>query len=149
MILIAWGIAKLQPCLELTPDNLMRLLLDTQILLWAAADTLPPRAASYIHDPDCQLFFSPASIWEVVIKNALGRSDFQVNPSALYEGLCAAGYQELPIISKQALLVQSLPMHHKDPFDRILLAQATLEELPLLTADKMLAGYPGQVIWVD
>lgn len=109
---------------------------------------MPSKAASYIHDPSHLLLFSPASIWEVVIKHTLGRVDFQVNPTALYEGLCEAGYQELPITSKQALLVQGLPMHHKDPFDRILLAQASLEGIPLLTADKILAEYPGQVIFV-
>lgn len=70
MTLSGWGQAKSQPYLELTANNAMRLLLDTQILLWAAEDTLPPKAASYIHDPGHLLLFSPASIWEVVIKHA-------------------------------------------------------------------------------
>ncbi|MDR1206148.1 MAG: type II toxin-antitoxin system VapC family toxin [Peptococcaceae bacterium] len=126
----------------------MRLLLDTHIILWAAADELPPAARQYIDDLSNTLLFSPASLWEVVIKNGLGRDDFNVNPVLLYNGLIASGYEEMPVSARHALFVSSLPPLHKDPFDRILLAQAASEGIPFLTADKALAAYPGSVVFV-
>ena len=126
----------------------MKILLDTHLLLWAAADALPPEAARYIEDRANTLLFSPASIWEVVIKRGLGRTDFVVDPAALYKGLLRAGYQELPITGRHTLLVSDLPAVHKDPFDRILLAQAESEGIPLLTADRTLLQYPGSLIFV-
>jgi PIN domain nuclease of toxin-antitoxin system len=125
----------------------MKVLLDTHILLWAAAGTLPRGAARYVEDRGNTLLFSPASLWEIAIKRALGRADFVVNAAALYDGLLGAGYGELAISAKHALLVESLPPLHKDPFDRILLAQAIGEGVPLLTADNALAGYAGPVIF--
>ncbi|MDR1735461.1 MAG: type II toxin-antitoxin system VapC family toxin [Oscillospiraceae bacterium] len=127
----------------------MRILLDTHILLWAAAGALPADAARYVMDMQNALFFSPASIWEVVIKQGLGRADFSADPVSLYNGLLGAGYQELPITSKHTLLIGVLPELHKDPFDRILLAQSASEGLSLLTSDKTLAQYPGAVILVS
>jgi len=94
------------------------------------------------------LLFSPASIWEVVIKRGLGREDFSVDPASLYSGLLTAGYEELPITGRHALLVSNLPPLHKDPFDRILLAQAASEGIPLLTSDSVLAQYPGSLIFI-
>ena len=126
----------------------MRLLLDTHILLWAAAGKLPSEAAKYIENEGNTLMFSPASIWEIVIKRSLNRTDFVVDPAALYSGLISAGYEELPIIGRNTLLVGALPPLHKDPFDRILLAQAMSEGVPLLTSDSTLAKYPGSVIYV-
>ena len=126
----------------------MKILLDTHILLWAAAGDLPAGAVRYIEDEENTLLFSPASIWEVVIKRDLGRTDFVVDPASLYNGLVAAGYQELPVTSKHTLLVGSLPTLHKDPFDRILLAQAASECVPLLTSDETLKQYPGSIIFV-
>jgi PIN domain nuclease of toxin-antitoxin system len=126
----------------------MRLLIDTHILLWAAAGELPPEAARYIQNMDNTLLFSPASIWEVVIKRSLGREDFSVDPASLYSGLLSVGYQELPITGRHTLLVSNLPPLHKDPFDRILLAQSASEGVPLLTSDSVLAQYPGSLIFV-
>ena len=127
----------------------MKILLDTNILLWAAAGELPPDAARYIEDGANTLLFSPASLWEVVIKRGLGRADFIVDPTSLYSGLISAGYQELPINGRHTLLVSTLPPLHKDPFDRILLAQAASEGIPFLTSDKFLLQYPGSVIFAS
>ena len=126
----------------------MKILLDTHILLWAAADKLPPEAERYIQDMANTLLFSPASIWEIVIKRGLGRTDFIVDPASLHSGLLSAGYQELPITGLHTLLVSNLPLLHKDPFDRILLAQSAAEGVPLLTPDSALRQYPGSIIFV-
>ena len=126
----------------------MRVLLDTNILLWAAADKLPPKATPYIEDKTNILLFSSASIWEIVIKSELGRKDFSVDPAALYGSLLGAGYEELPVISRHSLLVRTLPMIHKDPFDRILLAQAASEGVVFITADKVLSQYSGSTVFV-
>jgi len=126
----------------------MRLLIDTHILLWAASGELPHEAARYIQNMDNTLLFSSASIWEVVIKRGLGREDFLVDPASLYSGLLTAGYEELPITGRHALLVSNLPPLHKDPFDRILLAQSASEGIPLLTTDSILTKYPGSLIFI-
>ena len=125
----------------------MNLLLDTHILLWAAAepDKLSPEAATLISNESNRLYFSAASLWEVVIKNGLGRPDFHVDPHLLRRGLVDNGYSELPITSQHALAVSHLPDIHKDPFDRILVAQAETEGFLLLTSDELVARYPGPV----
>ena len=119
----------------------MKLLIDTHLLLWAAADTLPVKATSYFANNENALFFSSASIWEVIIKRGLNRPDFQVDPIAFYWGLLNNGYTEIAVNSRHALAVADLPQIHKDPFDRILVAQAKTEGLALLTADKIVATY--------
>ena len=123
----------------------MNLLLDTHILLWAAAEPgkLSPKATALISDDANRLYFSAASIWEVVIKNSLGRSDFHVDPHLLRRGLADNGYSELPISSQHALSIGHLPDLHKDPFDRILVAQAETEGFLLVTSDELVARYPG------
>jgi PIN domain nuclease of toxin-antitoxin system len=126
----------------------MRLLLDTHILLWAATGNLPGNAVQYISDELNMLFFSPASIWEIVIKREMNRVDFTVDPVALYRGLLDNGYEELSITAKHTLLVRALPQIHKDPFDRILIAQAASEGVTLLTSDDTVARYPGSIIHV-
>ena len=126
----------------------MRILLDTHVLIWAADGKLPRKAVPYFEDKANMLVFSPASIWEIVIKSELGRKDFSVDPAALYSGLLGAGYEELPISSRHSLLVRSLPMLHKDPFDRIMLAQAASEGMVFVTADKVLVQYPGSIVFV-
>jgi len=126
----------------------MKLLLDTHILLWSAANKLPANAAKYILDETNQLYFSPASIWEIVIKVGLNRADFQVDPYVLYSGLLDNGYNEIAITSRHTLAVSTLPDIHKDPFDRIMLAQAISECIPLLTSDITLFDYPTPIILV-
>jgi len=125
----------------------VNLLLDTHILLWAAAEParLSSEATTLISNNDNCLYFSAASIWEVVIKNGLGRSDFYVDPHLLRRGLEDNGYLELPISSRHTLAVSHLPDLHKDPFDRILVAQAEAEGFLLLTSDEMVRQYPGPV----
>jgi PIN domain nuclease of toxin-antitoxin system len=102
-------------------------------------------ATSLLIDNDNQLFFSALSIWEVAIKATLGRKDFDFDPSKLRRGLLNNGYVELPVVSEHAIAVQSLPILHKDPIDRLLVAQATVEGITLLTSDRQVAKYPGPV----
>lgn len=125
----------------------MKLLLDTQLLLWAAGqpERLSARAKRQLNDPENELLFSAASLWEITIKTTLGRDDFRVEPRLLRRGLLDNGYVELPITSEHAVNVDALPPVHKDPFDRLLLAQALVEGITLLTADEQLARYPGPV----
>lgn len=122
----------------------MKLLLDTHVLLWAAGnpERLSAEARALLNDPENELFFSAASIWEIAIKCSLGRDDFRVNPRLLRRGLLDNGYSELPIGSEHAVSIDSLPMIHKDPFDRMLVAQAIVEGITLLTADSLVAQYP-------
>ena len=119
----------------------MKLLIDTHLLLWAAADMLPQEAVPYFADKENVLLFSSASIWEIVIKKGLNRPDFQVDTAALYWGLIDNGYTELAITSRHALLVADLPALHKDPFDRILIAQAKAEGAMLLSSDETVSHY--------
>jgi len=123
------------------------LLLDTQILLWAVnqPDRLPAVARTLLTNPDNDLLFRPASLWEIAIKNMLGRDDFRVEPRVLRRGLLDNGYAELPITGEHAVNIDSLPRLHKDPFDRILLAQAITEGITLLTSDVQVARYGGPV----
>lgn len=125
----------------------MKLLLDTHILLWAAGEPerLPASAKALIEDPDNHLLFSPASLWEVAIKRSLERPDFQVDPRLLRRGLLDNGYDELAITSEHAVSIDRLPALHKDPFDRILVAQALVEGVTLVTADEKMKGYPGSI----
>ena len=125
----------------------MKLLLDTQILLWAAGQPkrLSSAARKLIENPRNDLLFSAASLWEVAIKSALGRTDFRVDPRVLRRGLLDNGYTELPVTSEHAVSVTGLPDLHRAPFDRILLAQALCEGFTLLTADATIAKYPGPV----
>ena len=125
----------------------MKLLLDTHLLLWTAAEPskLPKKVRSLILDSDNDLFFSAASIWEIAIKSQLGRDDFDVDAHLLRRGLIDNGYLELSINVEHALAVVALPPLHKDPFDRMLVAQATVEGLVLLTSDVQVAAYPGPI----
>ncbi len=125
----------------------MKLLLDTHLLLWAAGmpERLSPTARGLLEDSENVLVFSAASLWEITIKRALGRADFQVDARVLRRGLLDNGYEELAITSAHAVAVDSLPPLYKDPFDRLLIAQATVEGIMLLSADAMVAQYPGPV----
>ena len=92
-----------------------------------------------------ELFFSAASLWEVAIKSSLGRRDFELDPHVLRRGLLDNGYREIPVTSEHAVAVANMPPIHKDPFDRILVAQAIIEGITLLTADEVLQQYSGPI----
>jgi PIN domain nuclease of toxin-antitoxin system len=125
----------------------LKLLLDTHLLIWAAdgSDSLPPDARTLMADPHNELLFSVASIWEIAIKRGLDRSDFQVDARLLRRGLLDNGYHELPILSEHVVAIDALPPIHKDPFDRLLIAQARVEGITLLTNDATVAQYQGAI----
>jgi PIN domain nuclease of toxin-antitoxin system len=125
----------------------MKILLDTHLLLWAVGQSarLPAKARAILVDDRNQLVFSAASLWEIAIKRGLGRDDFQVDPRVLRRGLIDNDYEELAITGKHAVTVDGLPPIHKDPFDRLLIAQSMVEGITLLTTDKFVAQYPGPV----
>ena len=123
----------------------MKLLIDTHLLLWAAADELPEKAVPYFINNENELYFSSANIWEIIIKNSLNRQDFNVDTVALYTGLLENGYIELSVTCIHTFQVANLPPIHKDPFDRILIAQAKAEGMTLLTSDKAVSFYPNVI----
>ncbi len=125
----------------------MKLLLDTHVLLWAAGqpDRLPPAIRELLEEPQNELVFSVASLWEIAIKRSLDRKDFQVDARLLRRGLLENGYRELEIKGEHAVAIGGLPPIHKDPFDRILVAQSMVEGIMLLTADPQVAQYPGPI----
>ena len=125
----------------------MRLLLDTHLLLWAAGPSprLSSQARRLIEDPDNELLASAASLWEIAIKSALGRPNFPVDASLLRRNLLNNGYEELAVTGEHAVAVANLPPLHKDPFDRMLLAQSSVEGMALLTRDDRLLQYSGNV----
>lgn len=125
----------------------MKLLLDTHLLLWAASqpEKLSRSTRKLLSDADHELMFSAASLWEVAIKNSLGRDDFSVEPRILRRALLDNGYAELPITSQHAVAIDVLPPLHRDPFDRLLVAQAITEGITLLTTDEQVAQYPGPI----
>ena len=123
------------------------MLLDTHLLLWASEqpERLSPLASDLIADPGNDPMFSAASIWEIGIKFALGRDDFRFDPRVVRRDLLDNGYVEIPVTSEHAVAVLALPRLHRDPFDRILIAQSAVEGIVLLTADPMIAHYHGLV----
>lgn len=125
----------------------MRLLFDTHLLLWAATspERLPSKALGMLEDLSVTPLYSSASIWEVAIKARLGRDDFRIDPRVWRTGLNENGYDELRIESGHALVAGELPLIHKDPFDRMLVAQAKAEGVTLVTADVRIAEYEGPI----
>ena len=125
----------------------MKFLLDTRLLLWTVREPerLPVAARALLADPDNELIFSVVSIWEAAIKSGLGKKSFETNPRILRRRLLDNGYIELPLSGQHAVTIDLLPPIHKDPFDRILVAQATVEGITLLTVDPLVARYPGPV----
>ena len=125
----------------------MKLLVDTHLILWAASEPerLSATAWALIHAPNNTLLFSSATIWEVAIKFRRGRGNFSVDPFRLRDRLLAYNYVELPINSDHAIESAHLPLLHHDPFDRILLAQANVEKITLITGDSTLVRYGGRV----
>lgn len=129
----------------------MQLLLDTHLLVWAMGEPerLDPALVRLLEDPMNTPVFSVVSLWELVIKRGLDRPDFQLEPSLLRQALSEAGWRELPLEAHHVLAVGQLPPLHRDPFDRLLLAQAQADGLLLITVDQQLAQYPGPVRRMD
>ncbi len=124
----------------------MKLLLDTHLLLWAAAESrLSKDAKARIDDPNAEILFSPVSIWEIAIKSSLGRPDFNIDAAVFRRELFEVGYTELAINGVHTAAVCRLPDLHKDPFDRLLIAQAMVEGITLLSADEAILAYPGPI----
>ena len=121
----------------------MRILLDTHLLLWAMAASrkLPRAVSTQLLDPGNEVYYSAASLWEIAIKSGLRRKDFRIGPGALMAALRDSGFLELPITAVHAIGVAQLPAVHKDPFDRLLVAQSMAEPMTLLTNDATLGDY--------
>ena len=119
------------------------ILLDTHVLLWALGepDKLDPSTRALLADANNTVLFSVASIWEIAIKASLKRADFGVHPTEVVTEALKVGFAEMPIRLEAVALVADLPLHHRDPFDRLLVAQAMSEPARLLTADPRLRAY--------
>ncbi len=125
----------------------MKFLNDTHLLLWFTTEPkkLPAEARRLMQDPANELFFSSISFLEIAIKRALNRQDFQPDPRLLHEELLRRGFRELTFATHHAMAIEGLPRIHRDPFDRILIAQAISENITLLTSDVRIAQYPGPI----
>jgi len=127
----------------------MRILIDTNILLWSQFDPerLGDAVVRAIEDPANEVLFSIASIWEIAIKASLGRADFHagqdgpITPRSILEAARASDFTEMPIGAEAALAAGALPPYHRDPFDRLIVAQAMVEPATLFTSDGQLAAY--------
>lgn len=128
----------------------MNLLLDTHVALWAIADSprLPKNAREMIESPRSTVWISAATIWEIAIKHALGRGDMPVSGADALRYFRESGYRLLSVEAEHAAAVEGLPLHHGDPFDRILVAQALVEPMRLLTHDPMMVRYSDSIIRV-
>ena len=126
----------------------MNLLLDTHVALWAIADSprLPLKARELIASPRTNVWISIASIWEIAIKHSLGRGDMPISGQDALRYFSESGYRRLPIEAEHAVAVEDLPAHHSDPFDRILVAQALVEPMRLMTHDTRVALYSDTII---
>jgi PIN domain nuclease of toxin-antitoxin system len=130
----------------------MTFLLDTQCWLWlqVSPERFDAALLRVLHDPQTRLFLSAASSWEIAIKYALGKLPLPESPSTYVpDRLTRSGVHGLPVEHAHALHVATLPPHHRDPFDRLLIAQAQLERMPLLTADRALAPYDVRIRWAN
>jgi PIN domain nuclease of toxin-antitoxin system len=121
----------------------LRYLLDTHILIWTLGrlDLIPAGMLERLDDPECSIYFSAINLWEMVIKTALPRRDLQVDPVEARQEALGFGFRELHVTAEHAFTVASLPPLHKDPFDRLLIAQARTEGLDLLTVDNQVQQY--------
>ena len=124
-----------------------RFLVDTQLLLWNVYGSrkLPARVGRLFRDGRHQFFYSAASLWEIAIKAARGREDFVADTAAIRDALETNGFHELPVAGQHAVALGDLPPIHADPFDRMLIAQAIVEPMALITSDARLAAYPGTI----
>jgi PIN domain nuclease of toxin-antitoxin system len=128
----------------------VRLLVDTHCWLWylLAPERLNSKAQEILREPGNEIFFSAASVWEIVVKYALGKLELPLPPSKyIPDRIATLGHQSLPIRQDHVIRIEALPLHHRDPFDRILVAQAQAESLSLLTADGALMAYDVTVLW--
>jgi PIN domain nuclease of toxin-antitoxin system len=128
----------------------MKVLPDSHILAWFAEDDakLSDEMRDTLEDSENEIFFSSASIWELTIKRGLNRRGFNIEPRIMHRALLENGFNELVVNSRHAFMLEALPPIHKDPFDRIRIAQATAEGMLFLTSDEMLARYPGPIRFV-
>lgn len=126
-----------------------RLLLDTHVMLWAlsAPERIPIEVRERLEDPGTTVLVSAASLWEIAIKAALGRPGFSVEIAEVASAIETAGFEALPITPQHAVAVSALPPLHRDPFDRMLIAQAIAEPLHFVTCDRNLSEYPAAFIW--
>lgn len=126
----------------------MNLLLDTHVALWAITDSpkLPLKARELIDSPKTNVWISTASIWEIAIKYSLGRGDMPISGQTALRYFSESGYRQLPIEAEHAVAIEDLPAHHSDPFDRILVAQALVEPMRLMTHDATVALYSDTII---
>ncbi|MCL4526835.1 MAG: type II toxin-antitoxin system VapC family toxin [Gammaproteobacteria bacterium] len=126
----------------------MNLLLDTHVALWAITDSpkLSKKAREMIELPKSSIWISAATIWEIAIKRSLGRGDMPVSSQEAMRYFGESGYRFLPVEPEHAAAVEDLPAHHADPFDRILVAQALVEPMRLITHDAMVACYSDTII---
>ena len=124
-----------------------RVLLDTRLLIWALDEfaQLPIEMREIIQDPENDIVFSAVSIWEIAIKVRLGRASFAVRPDEIAASAIATGFSELPLRWQAAAAVAALPLHHRDPFDRVIVAQAIIEPIHLYTVDRKLLPYSSLV----
>ena len=130
----------------------MKLLLDTRCWLWmqATPERFSDGARELVDDPDNVLLLSPVSAWEIASKYAAGRLTLPSDPDEYVPSrMKSSGVDALPLQHSHALQVARLPWHHRDPFDRLLIAQAQVEALPILSADRALAAYDVQLYWAD
>ncbi len=128
----------------------MNLLLDTHVALWAITDSpkLPKKARELIESPKTAVWISAASVWEIAIKHALGRGDMPVSSQDAVRYFHESGYRFLPVEVEHAVAVEDMAAHHQDPFDRILVAQALVEPMRLMTHDPVVARYSDTIIEV-
>ncbi|MFV1860013.1 MAG: type II toxin-antitoxin system VapC family toxin [Anaerolineales bacterium] len=128
----------------------MNLIVDTQVFLWWLVDdgALSERARDLMRDAGNTLYLSAVSAWEIAIKAALGRLELSGDPTIVVpEQMAANSIEPLPMQISHALHVNSLPPHHRDPFDRMLVAQSQIESLPILTSDARIGHYDVEVVW--
>jgi PIN domain nuclease of toxin-antitoxin system len=128
----------------------VRILVDTHCLLWALArpEALNVDAAALLSNGETEVVFSAASVWEMAIKSSLGKLRVSLtNGDSLFDIIDRQAVTPLPILHSHARKVASLPLHHGDPFDRLLIAQAQIENLPIMTADDQFLRYKVEIIW--
>ena len=126
----------------------MNLLLDTHVALWAITDNpkLPQKARELIQSPKTTVWISAASVWEIAIKHALGRGDMPVSSQDAVRYFSESGYNFLAVEAEHAVAIEGLATYHQDPFDRIIVAQAIVEPMRLITHDSMVALYSDTII---